>query len=172
MGSQDKVSKRMALLFALALALVLWQALRIPPLQPLSFERAWKSGEQILPVAVPPGEEPIKSPLPQAHLAHLRSRAVEWSLAASRNPLNCEVFFRISRHHWARLQVRRARLAELLAAGPDAPLAPPGLLHISPRDLLEDRDGDGDLLDPGELHQAGDGVEAELFCSGEPGEGS
>jgi hypothetical protein len=171
MEPQDRLSRRMTLLFLAALILVAWQALRIPPLQPLSFERVWKNGEQVLPVAVPPGEEPIGTPLPLSRLADLQRRSVEWS-PASRSPLDCEVFFRISRHHWSRLRVNRAKLAELLASGPDAPLASSGLLRVSPRDLLEDRDGDGDLLDPGELRRTGEGIEAELFCSGEPGDGA
>jgi hypothetical protein len=155
----------MTLLFLGTLVLVAGQALRIPPLQPLPFVRAWQTGEQVLPVAVPPGEAPVTAVLARSPLERLRERAVEWSPGPRQPGLPCEIFLHISRHHWARLAVRRERLAELLGAEPPAAGGRPAIAGVSARDLLEDRDGDGDPLDPGDLRPAAVGVEARLYCA-------
>ena len=155
----------MTLLFLGALVLVAGQALRIPPLQPLPFVRAWRAGEQVLPVAVPPGEAPVATDLARSPLERLRERAVEWNPGPRQPGLPCEIVLRISRHLWARLAVRRERLAELLGTEPPAATGRPVIVSVSARDLFEDRDGDGDPLDPGDLRPTASGVEARLYCA-------
>jgi hypothetical protein len=155
----------MTLLFFGALALVAGQAIRIPPLQPPPFHVAWRTGTQILPLAVPPGEAPITALRPASHLELLRDRAVEWSPSGASGGLPCEIFVRVSRHHWARIGASRPRLAKLLGEELPAAFTGPAVVHITPGDLLEDRDGDGDPLDAGELRATGPGAETELFCA-------
>ena len=155
----------MTLLFLGTLVLVTGQALRVPPLQPLPFVRAWRPGEQVLPVAVPAGEAPIAADLARSPLERLRERAVEWNPGLRQPTLPCEVFLRISRHHWARLAVSHGRLAELLGAEPPDTTDQPVIASVSARDLFEDRDGDGDPLDPGDLRATASGVEVRLYCA-------
>jgi hypothetical protein len=154
----------MTLLFLGTLVLVAGQAFRVPTLQPPPFVRAWRAGEQVLPVAVPAGEAPVATALARSPLERLRERAVEWNPGPRQPGLPCEIFLHISRHHWARLGVSRGRLAELLGAEPSAATRGPVTVGVFPRDLLEDRDGDGDPLDPGDLRPTASGVEARLYC--------
>jgi len=163
----EKLSRRMTLLFLATLVLVAGQALHVPPVQPLPFVRAWHAGEQILPVAVPAGEAPVATGLARTPLERLRERAVDWSPGPRQRSLPCEIFLRISRHHWARLAVSRERLAELLGTEPAVSTGGSAIVSLSPRDLIEDRDADGDPLDPGDLSATDLGVEARLFCAAE-----
>lgn len=172
MWSQEKLSRRMTLLFLGTLVLVAGQALRVPPVQPPPFVRAWRVGEQLLPVAVPAGKAPIKTLLARSPLERLRERAVEWNPGPGQPGLPCEIFLHISRHHWARLAVSRGRLAELFGSEPPATLGGPVTASVSAHDLFEDRDGDGDPLDPGDLRLATSGVEARLYCAAEAAEGT
>jgi hypothetical protein len=167
MGSQEKLSRRMTLLFLGALVLTAGQALRIPPIQPLPFVHAWRAGEQVLPVAVPAGDAPVPVILARSSVERLRERSIEWNLSPPQAGLPCEIFLHISRHHWARLAVSRERLAELLGAEPPSDTGRSVILGVSSRDLFEDCDGDGDPLDPGDLRPLPAGVEVRLYCAAE-----
>jgi hypothetical protein len=111
---------------------------------------------------VPPGSADALPEEPTARRALLAERSVAWG-AASPQGAECDLFVRVSLHHWARLPLSRARAAELGAPDPGG-LPALTLCCIAPGDLLDDRDGDGDPLDPGELAAAAAGAEAELFC--------
>jgi hypothetical protein len=162
MTSPDRMSRRMATLFGVVLMLIGWQATRLRPLLPPPFTSVLAPGEQVFPVAVPPGGAPALPEEPPARRALLAERSVAWGAAPS-PAAECDLFVRISRHHWAHLPLSRARARELGAPDPGGRPART-LCCIAPGDLFNDRDGDGDPLDPGELATAAAGVEAELFC--------
>lgn len=142
----------MAVLFLLAVALLAWQAPRTRPLQPPSYVSIPQRGEQVFPVAVPNWQAPEIPAEPQDRFAFLDERAVLWPGLAS--AAGCELFVRISLHHWARRPVDPGRLG--LDAGQSFRWTGP--------DFLDDDDGDGDPLDAGELLSTGPGAEAEVFC--------
>jgi len=153
----------MAALFGLVLLAIAWQASRLRPLLPPPFTSVLKPGEQIFPIAVPPGSAPELPEELAARRAALKEQSVEWR-PGQPAAAECDLFLRISLQHWAHLAVSRARAAEL-----GAPAARPRsrrtLCCLTPGDLLDDRDGDGDPLDPGELAGgAAGGTEAELLC--------
>ncbi|HSG39998.1 MAG TPA: hypothetical protein VLE27_10205, partial [Thermoanaerobaculia bacterium] len=64
----------------------------------------------------------------------------------------CRLFVRISAHHWLQRPVSRPAPGE------------GSVRFLLPEALLDDDDGDGDLLDPGELTADAAGAEAEVFC--------
>lgn len=153
------MERRLAALFLLALALILWQALRIKPAAQPAFEIATKGSEQIAPVAVPSWRPPPN--LPQdlsTRLSHLAERSIRWPAAGEEDSENstCQIFVRLSSQHWARRPASPARLGTASE--------PWQRLYFPVAAFLDDDDGDGDRLDEGELRQAGPGAEIEVFC--------
>lgn len=151
-ASPRAMERRMAALFALALALILWQAWRTKPAPVVSFTMVTEPGEQVLPFAVPSWREALAAPgARDERLGFLEGRAVVAPAGQGASP--CRLFLRVSAHHW--LQHPASRPA-------------PGEGHVfflPPEALLDDDDGDGDFLDPGELTRNGPGAEAEVFCA-------
>jgi hypothetical protein len=166
-ASPLKMERRMAMLFLLALALMVWQALRTKPVLQPDFEIAAKGGEQLAPVAVPSWRPPLAPPreLPE-RLAFLSRRAVPWPAAAPLGELaDCKVFARISSRHWALRPASLSQVERWLGRPGDAAAAAPWRrLYLPVESFLNDRDGDGDPLDAGELRQAPPGAEVEVFC--------
>ncbi|HYO16555.1 MAG TPA: hypothetical protein VE685_25435 [Thermoanaerobaculia bacterium] len=146
----------MAVLFLLAVVLLAWQAPRTRPLQPPSYVSIPKSGEQVFPIAVPNWEAPEIPAAPGERRAFLEEQAVLWP--GNLPSTGCDLFVRVSLHHWARRPVDLARLE--LNPEPAGWTA----LRWAGKDFLDDDDGDGDPLDAGELRVAGPGAEAEVFC--------
>ena len=103
MSSQDALERRMAALFIVALALLIWQAPRTPPLRPEPFVSVLKPGEQVFPVAVPPGSPPRLPHDPAKRRAFLADHAVDGFAALPADA--CEGFVRVSAHHWLRVPV-------------------------------------------------------------------
>ncbi|MEM7483466.1 MAG: hypothetical protein AAF481_20090 [Acidobacteriota bacterium] len=166
-------------LFALALGAILWQAFRLTPPEPIRQLNAWRAGEQLLPAAVPswPEENPL---LYRGDLSErLRSRSVLWpALEGNGTSEECELFIRFSLHHWVRRPLSRRDLALLAGALERDPLG--DFAADSPRlgeevevrrgsivatDLVDDDDGDGDLLDAGELGSGPLGAATVSLCS-------
>jgi hypothetical protein len=151
MTPQDSIERRMAALFVLALALILWQAPRTRPLQSDPFASALETGEQVFPVAVPP-EPPLEPPRdPGERRAFLRDHAVDGFAAVPTEA--CEGFVRMSGHHWLRVPVSPASLAGPRRQGTYR-LADPGRL-----DPLANGDSRA-----GDLSPTGPGAEVEVFC--------
>lgn len=168
----------MAALFLLALALIAWQAplTRPVPMAPLSL--AWTGGEQAFPIAAPLWGTPADfsavsagsagSAEPAARYWMLRRHSALWPRAAEGG--RCEVFFRTASSVW----VRRG-LDPRLLPGPEI-ISESGrrggreALYFAAQDFLDDDDGNGDVLDPGELTRSGSGAEAEVFCPPPAGE--
>jgi hypothetical protein len=167
-ASPLKMERRMAMLFLLALALMVWQALRTKPVLQPDFEIATKGGEQLTPVAVPSWRPPLAPPraLPE-RFAFLSSRAALWPAAErSRDELpDCKVFVRISSQHWALRPASRPQVQRWLErpAGAAAEM-PWRRLYLPVESFLNDLNGDGDSLDEGELQAAAPGAEVEVFC--------
>jgi ABC-type nitrate/sulfonate/bicarbonate transport system permease component len=155
MTPQESIERRMAALLVLALALIAWQAARTRPLVPPSYVSVLEPGEQVFPVSVPNWQAPEIPADRQARFAFLADRSVLWPGGASAAAAaGCDLFVRVSLHHWARRAVDPA----LLGAQPST------ALRWTESDFLDDDDGDGDPLDAGELRAAGPGAEAEAFC--------
>jgi hypothetical protein len=156
--SQDSLQRRMAALFLLAVGLLAWQAPRTRPLIAPAYETAVQRDVQVYPIAVPnwdPDEVPAD---PAARRAFLEKHAVAWPGAAPEAA--CDLFVRVSAHHWTRRPLAIARLAALRRDGGSGP----AVLRWYGPDFLDDDDGDGDPLDPDELRAAGPGAEAEVLC--------
>jgi len=153
MTPQESIERRMAALFVLALALIVWQATRTRPLVPPSYVSVLELGEQVFPISVPNWPAPEIPADPRARFAFLADHSVLWPGGAGA-AAGCDLFVRVSLHHWARRAVDPA----LLGASPSA------TLRWTEGDFLDDDDGDGDPLDAGELRAAGPGAEAEAFC--------
>lgn len=148
----------MAVLFLLALFLILWQALRIKPATQPAFEIATKGGEQIAPAAVPSWRSTPDLPRGiSERLSYLEERSVHWP-ALETQASGCEAFVRLSSQHW----VRRPASSGQLGDSPE----PWRLLYFPVESFLDDDDGNGDPLDDGELRLAGPGAEVEVFCGG------
>lgn len=166
MSSHRSLEPRMAVLFALALALIVWQALRTKPALQPPFEIATEVGERLAPVAVPSWRSPIALPVaPAERLALLTDRAVDWPAeTAPEAPQQgrCRLFVRISSQHWALRAASREQLRAWVQG--DLPGGPWWQLHLPAVSFADDDDGDGDLLDAGELAVAGPGAEVEVFC--------
>jgi hypothetical protein len=160
-----KMERRMAVLFLLALALIVWQALRTEPAAAPPFEWVTKAGERISPMAVPPWKPAVELPREAGmRLAVLEERSVAWpGSAGSLSADGCGVSVRISSQHWARRAATPSRVARWLASsGGREPT------FLSAADFLDDDDGDGDPLDDGELRSAGPGAEVEIACGATP----
>lgn len=152
----------MAALFVLALGLIVWQAPRTKPLPQPWYVSVLKPGEQVFPVAVPEWNAPQIPAETRARLTFLGQHAVLWpGVATAAAP--CDLFVRISLQHWMRRPVAPERLAALREDAVAGPVSW-ATFHWTGRDLLDDKDGDGDPLDPAELHAAGPGAETEVFC--------
>ena len=145
-------------LFLLAVGILAWQAPRTRPLIAPSYETAVQRNVQVYPIAVPNWEPPEIPAEPAARRAFLEKHAVLWPGAAPQ--ASCDLFVRVSLHHWTRRPVEPARLAALRQDGGSGP----AVLRWPGPDFLDDDDGDGDPLDPGELRAAGPGAEAEVLC--------
>lgn len=146
------MQRRMAALFLLAIALIAWQAPRTKPLVAPWYVSVTRAGEQVFPIAVPNWEAPEIPAAPGERRAFLEKQAVRWP--GDLPTTGCDLFVRISLHHWARRPVDPARL------DPGAGRS----FRWAGTDVLDDDDGDGDPLDAGELRAAGPGAEAEVFC--------
>jgi hypothetical protein len=168
MASQRAMERRMAVLFVLALVLIAWQAWQTEPLPAVPFTSAIDPGGLVFPVAVPSWREPPRIPEGRdARRAFLEEHSV--GATAPRDPSLCQLFLRISSDHWLERAVSARRLAELTLGRPGRP-GPEGsrVWSFQPSGLLDDDDGDGDFLDPGELTSEGPGAEAEVFCAAPP----
>src|SRR5688572_9894895 len=163
MTTQDSLQRRMAVLFLLAAALIAWQAPRTKPLIPPWYVSVLNPGEQVFPVAVPNWEAPKIPADPRDRFAFLDEQAVRWPGAIPKS--SCDLFVRISRHHWTRRPVEPALLKTLQSDGQTGSASGTSLRWTG-QDFLDDDDGDGDPLDAGELHAADDraGAEVEVFC--------
>lgn len=156
----------MAILFLLALALIVLQALRLKPVWPPSYESGTKSGEQVLPVAVPSWRPPPSlSPKLSERLAFLDERSLNWPGSGEEKAVNCRVFVRLSSQHWAERPASSARVQRWLGRKEEEEAGKPWqLLHFPVASFLDDDNGDGDPLDDGELREAGPGADVEVFC--------
>jgi hypothetical protein len=159
------MERRMAALFLLALGLIVSQTLHTKPTLPPSYEIATKAGEQVSPLAVPSWRDtPILAGDLAARLAFLQEHAVDWPgvVHASIRDAECQVFVRISAQHWAVRPAYAALLQRRLE--PKGREEPWRILHLSAAAFLDDKDGDGDPLDAGELTSVGPGAEVEAYC--------
>lgn len=146
----------MAALFIVALALLIWQAPRTPPLRPEPFVSVLKPGEQVFPVAVPPDSPPRLPHDPAKRRAFLADHAVGGFAAFPADA--CEGFVRVSAHHWLRVPVPPASLPE---PGRQGVYHLAHLAHLAdPRGL----DGLAEGGPPSALLSAGPGPEVEVFC--------
>jgi len=158
----------MAVLFVLALLLIFWQAWRTQPLPAAAFTSVMEPGGLVLPVAVPSWRAAPAIPEDrEARRSFLEAHAV--GASAPREPSLCQLFLRVSSDHWFERPVSAHRLRELTLGRPGRP-GPGGtrIWSFPPGGLLDDDDGDGDLLDPGELTPEGPGAETEVFCGALP----
>lgn len=148
----------MAALFLLALALIAGQTARTKPLSMAPLSLAWTGGEQAFPIAAPSWTEPIELPAePLARYRVLREHSALWPGIAAGDA--CEIFIRTASTVWVRRGLDPQRLAdpESLPAGRET-------LRYAAQDFLDDDDGNGDVLDAGELTRSGPGAEVEVFC--------
>ena len=144
----------MAALFLLALALIAGQAARIKPLRLPAMSLVWTGGEQAFPIAAPSWEKPVELPAePLARYRALREHSALWPGAAATE--TCEIFIRTAAAVWVRRGLDPQRLP---------PPAERDALRFAARDFLDDDDGDGDVLDAGELTRSGSGAQVEVFC--------
>ena len=154
------MERRMAALFLLALASIGWQAARTRPLRPVPISVAWTGGEQAFPIAAPSWENSVALPADlAARRQALERHSARWPGVAGDAAGKCEGFIRTSATTW----VRRG-LEPRLLPDPAALAAGHGTLRYAAKDFLNDRDGDGDALDAGELTRSGPGAEVEVFC--------
>lgn len=154
----------MAVLFLLALVLIVGQAWRMKPVPVVGFTSVIDPGSLVLPVAVPSWRELPSIPESRdARRAFLEEHSI--GVPAPPDPAVCQLFLRISSDHWLQRPLTPRRLRELTLDRPGRP--EPGGSRVwtfRPEGLLNDADGDGDFLDPGELTSEGPGAEAEVFC--------
>lgn len=156
----------MAALFLLAVALIVWQALRTEPAEQPSFEVATTEGEHLAPVAVPSWRPPLQPPqeIPK-RLAFLEERALSWpGVGEMEREPSCRVFVRFSSQHWALRPASPTRFQRWFGREVREPGKPWRRLYLPVESFLDDDDGDGDPLDDGELREAGPGAEVEAFC--------
>jgi len=150
----------MAALFLLALALIVWQALRTKPVLQPAFEIATKAGERLAPVAVPSWRAPLDPPRSPERLAFLASRSLIWPNVEAAP--DCKVFARFSSLHWVQRSASYTQVQSWSGLEP----GPAQRFYFPAASFLDDDDGDGDPLDSGELRDAGPGAEVEIFCGG------
>lgn len=155
----------MAALFLLALILIAWQALRIQPVEQPRFESAMKKGERLLPAAVPSWSPvPDLPENPRERLDFLERRSLSWpgEEAPEESGSGCRVFTRFSSQHWSVRTASPVRVRRWL----ERPGAESSWrrLRFPTQSFLDDDDGDGDPLDPGELRAAGPGAQTEVIC--------
>jgi hypothetical protein len=110
MTPQESIERRMAALFVLALVLIAWQAPKTRPLLPPPYVSVLETGEQVFPVAVPPDAPPSIPTDPTERLAFLKEHAVDGFEAFPDG--SCEVFVRMSAHHWLRFPLARTDRTE------------------------------------------------------------
>jgi hypothetical protein len=156
--STGHTERRMAVLFVVVVGLLLWQATGLERLRPPPLRIAAEAGTQVYPVAVPPRDPEPLAPKGDARRSALERRSVIWPgfTAESFAGSPCQLFVPLSPHHWVRRPVAVAEHGDRAR------------LTVSPRDLLDDDDGDGDLLDPGELTPSpngADGADAALLVA-------
>ena len=170
--SQVHTERRMALLFLAVLALLVWQSTRLERLRPSPIRFVVAPGSQVYPVAVPPGAPPELPAEPAARWLELVRRSVAWpgrDETASTSS-DCALFVPVSPHHWARRPVDASELARFAGSRvlPGEPVAG-RRFALAPRDLLDDDDRDGELLDADELAPpaGATGLAVELLCSPE-----
>ncbi len=154
----------MAVLFVLAIGLIVWRASRVEPLSWPAYQQATRTGEQLFPIAVPAdaARQTLHPPASRADLLRQISVARADDPAAA-----CDLYARFSFSHWRRWPMSLAALAEL-----GIPALSPGesaRARITATDLVDDDDGDGRPLDAGEIHAAPEGVvlkgvEVEIYC--------
>ena len=148
----------MAALFLLALALIAGQAARTKPLRMAPLALAWTGGEQAFPIAAPSWTEPIELPAePLARYRALRERSALWPGVAAGDV--CEIFIRTASTVWVRRGLDPQRLADR-----ESMPARRETLRYAAEDFLDDDNGDGDVLDAGELTRSGQGADVEVFC--------
>jgi hypothetical protein len=155
------MERRMAELFLLALGLIAGQAVRTKPLRLPPLSLAWTGGEQVFPIAAPSWGKPVE--LPAGSLARYRvlhEHSALWPGVAAGE--TCEMFIRTASSVWVRRNVDPR-----LLPGPSvvpAGTAERDALRYAAQDFLDDDDGDGDVLDAGELTRSGSGAEVDVFC--------
>jgi len=162
----SKMERRMAVLFLLALGLIVWQASRTAQIRLPSFEVVTKVGERLSPVAVPSWRLPLEPPEEgDKRLPFLVEHSLSWpgSRKSETGP-SCLVFVRISSQHWALRTASLVRLQRWVGRAGREPLRPWQLLHLPVESFLDDDDSDGDPLDDGELRKSGPGADVEAFC--------
>ncbi|HXU33145.1 MAG TPA: hypothetical protein VN851_21470, partial [Thermoanaerobaculia bacterium] len=129
-------------------------------------------GGLVFPVAAPSWRElPVIPEKSDERLSFLEGHAITASspLALSR----CRMFLRISADHWFERAISTQRWQELTMGQPGRPGAGgEETWSFRPDGLLDDDDGDGDFLDPGELNAQGPGAEVEIFCAEAAGAGA
>jgi hypothetical protein len=159
------MERRMAALFLLALALIVWQALRTEPVSQPAFEIATEAGERLAPVAVASWRQPLGlSPQVPERLTLLEDRSLDWPGKIEAES-DCRVFLRLSSLHWVQRPASRSEVQRWTGSEPREPWE---LRYLSAGSFLDDDDADGDPLDGGELREAGPGAEVEIFCGGTP----
>ena len=160
-----KIERRMSMLFLLALALIVWQALRVQPTNQPSLEIATQKGEQLWPTAVPSWSPPAElSEDSHERLGFLEKRSVLWPDAGKPDEKNsdCKVFMRFSSQHWSVRPATSAEVRSWLERPETYSSWQP--LRLPVQSFLDDDDGDGDPLDEGELRWAVPGADVEVFC--------
>lgn len=148
----------MAVLFVVALLLIVWQARRTKPLSPPGFPLLEDPRAQVFPIGVPSWRAALAVPAnPAERFQYLEGNSVH---AAEPGPASaCRLFLRVSAHHW----YERPVSLEMLSPGHPAP-GGTAVWFLPPLALLDDDDGDGDPLDRGELTPDRAGAAAEVFC--------
>lgn len=156
----------MAVLFLLALALIVWQALRTKPASQPAFTVATKAGERLSPVAVPSWRPPPRLPqeIPK-RLTFLEERSLSWpKTRKAATDSGCRVFVRVSSQHWAHRSASPTRIQRWLGREAREPAKTWQISYLPVGSFLDDDDGDGEPLDDGELQETGPGSEVEAFC--------
>lgn len=158
-------------LVSLIVGILVWGAGRIATRPPVAYPLAWMSGEQILPVSLPRiriGATSIPED-PGERSAWLSSHSVDWN---EREPdLPWRIYVLASRFHAAVLYASDAEIDRLTDGSLGLERLPAGEwleARIEPAALANDRDGDGDPLDAGEVTSESDGVSVFIIRTASP----